>query len=205
MALPQQVINQINREPDRSPGWSAGLILFCAGILVLTVVIYAGIKFGYEPYLNSQFSSTQTQIATLGQSISSSDTANLLTFYSQISNLQSLLSKHVINSQFFSWLEQNTEANVYYSQFSLVSGDQITLVGDALSEADVNEQVAVFEASPEVKSVAVTNVGVSGSGKWQFTASLTMNQSLFLVPGSAAAAATASASGTATASAPQQP
>jgi hypothetical protein len=182
MALPQQVINQISRDTDNTPGWSFEIILFCAGLLVLSLAVYAGISFAYEPYLNSQLTKNQTDIATLSQSISSSDQAKLITFYSQISNLQSILATHVLSSQFFSWLEKNTESNVYYSQFALASGNQITLVGNAGNEADVNQQIAIFESSPQVKSVAVTNVQLTSMGLWQFTASLIMSPSLFLAP-----------------------
>jgi hypothetical protein len=195
MALPQQVINQLAQEKDTTTGWSVELILFCAGLLVLTLLIYVGISFAYEPYLNSQYNTIQSQIATLGQSISSSDQAKLITFYSQISNLQSILAHHVISSQFLTWLEQNTDANVQYTQFALIAGDEVTLVGAAPNEADINEQIAVFEASPEVKGIAVSNVQLTATGLWQFTASLTMQPSLFLAP-----SATASSSVTGTTS-----
>ena len=60
--------------------------------------------------------------------------------------------------QFFSWLEKNTEANVYYQSFALASGHQVTLGGIAATEADVNQQVAIFENAPEVSSVTISNV-----------------------------------------------
>lgn len=181
MALPQQVINQLSQEPTATPGWSSGVILFSGALLLVTVGTYFFMTLGYEPYLNSQISDTQNQIAQLAQKISPDDQANLITFYSQIANLQSLLGKHVLFSQFFAWLGQNTESNVYYSQFAFASGNQITLTGLAKSEADVNEQVAIFEASPEVQKTAVSNVQLSATtGLWQFAATLIINPSIFI-------------------------
>src|ERR1035441_315975 len=112
MPLPQQVINQLSREPSETPGWSGGILLFSGALLLIILAVYFGMIFAYEPYLNGEISSVQSQIATLGQTISPGDQANLIAFYSQIANLQSLLHNHVIFSQFLSWLEQNTEAHV---------------------------------------------------------------------------------------------
>jgi hypothetical protein len=132
--------------------------------------------------LQSQLTSVKSQVDTLGNSISPSDQSQLIDFYSQIANLQTLLQKHTFSSQFFSWLEQNTEANIYYRSLALTQGSQIALSGGASSEADVNQQVAIFENSPEVSSVTVSNVtapSLLGSG-WTFSVTLIMNPSVFL-------------------------
>ena len=182
MALPQQVIEQLGREPSQDQGWAFGMLFFSGGILVLTIAIYLGMNFGYDRYLKSQIQTTQNKITNLNQSISASDQANLINFYSQISNLKTLLRKHVLPSQFFSWLEKNTEMNVYYQSLTLSTGYKVNIAGHAASESDVNQQVAIFENSPEIKSVTVSNVGLSqtAGGGWNFTMLLTMNPSLFL-------------------------
>ena len=151
MALPQQVVEQLSHGSQRTPGWSSGIMLFSGSILLIIVLIYAGLQFGYEPYLNSQISLLQAQAQKVGQSVSPADEANLIRFYSQISNIQSLIKNHVFFSQFLTWLEQNTEANVYYTSMVFTAGNQITLVGVAKTSADVSEQVAAFEASPDFR------------------------------------------------------
>ncbi len=147
MALPQQVIEQFGREPAETQGWAFGLIFFSGGILFLIVMIYLGMTLGYEPYLQSQISKSQNQISNLNQSISVSDQSNLIHFYSQISNLKSLLQKHVLSSQLFDWLEKNTEANIYYQSFTMTSGYKVNITGYATTEADINQQVAIFDNS----------------------------------------------------------
>jgi hypothetical protein len=181
MPLPQQVINQLSREPAETPGWSAGVIFYSAALFAIVLVIYFGMTLVYEPYLNKQVSDIENKVATLSQSISSQDQANLITFYSQISNLQTLLASHVLFPQFLSWLEQNTEANITYTAFSFGSGNQITFAATAVTEADVNQQIAIFQASPEVQSVVVSNVGAATSGGgFQFSVTLLMNPSIFI-------------------------
>jgi hypothetical protein len=182
MALPERVIEQLGQESPKTQGWALGVLFFSGGILFLTVAIYFGLTLGYEPYLQSQLTSAQNQVNTLGNSVPASDQSQLIDFYSQIANLQTLLQQHVLSSQLFSWLEQNTEANVYYRSLTLTQGRQIALSGVAPTEADINQQVAIFENSPGVSSVTVSNViapQLLGNG-WTFSVTLIMNPSVFL-------------------------
>lgn len=176
MALPQQVIDRMSQESPKTPGWSLGLLTFSVGIFILVIVIYGGLTYGYEPYIDSQISNTNTQINNLAQSISTSDQNQLITFYSEITNIQTALANHVAVSHFFTWLENHTEANVYFSAFSFSSTDQVILTGYGKTEADVNQQIAIFEAAPEVQSFTVSSLNTSPTnGLWQFNITLIMN------------------------------
>jgi len=182
MPLPERVIEQLGQDAPQTQGWALGALFFSGGILFLTIAIYLGLTVGYEPYLQSQLTNVQNQVNTLGNSVSASEQSQLINFYSQIANLQTLLQQHVVSSQFFSWLEQNTEANVHYQSLAMTQGDQVTLLGAAANEADVNQQIAIFENSPEVSSVTISNVSAPtllGSG-WTFSVTLVMNPSIFL-------------------------
>ena len=176
MALPQQVLERLSREAPKTPGWSTGLLAFSGGILAIMLIIYFGLAFGYTPYLNGSIRTLNQQIASKEATITPEDKVRLTSFYSKIANMKQLLDGHVTFSRFFSWLEKNTVANVSYSRFSFSSGSQISLVGAAASEADVNQQMAIFEASPEVKSATISSVGLSSeTGKWNFSVVLVMN------------------------------
>jgi hypothetical protein len=176
MALPQQVIDRLSREPSKTPGWSFGVFTFSGGIFFLAILVYCGLIFGYEPYIDSQIAQLGTQIGTLAKAISPDDQARLVTFYSEISNLKTALTSHVALSRFLTWLQNNTEANVYYSRFQFSSGNQVVLTGIAKTEADVNQQVAIFEADPAVKSMNISTVSFSDSNRlWQFAVTLTMD------------------------------
>jgi hypothetical protein len=184
MPLPQKVIEQLGREPStETQGWATGALVFSGGILFLALVIYFGLTMGYQPYLQNQLNATQTQISALNNSISASDQTQLIDFYSQIANLQALLSNHVLSSQFFSWLEANTEANIYYQSFTLSSQSHVTISGVAATEGDINQQLAIFENSPEVSAVDISSVAApqigAGTG-WTFSMTLDMNPSVFL-------------------------
>ena len=189
MPLPENVVAQLGREPAKTQGWAGGIIMFSAGMLFLAAIIWAGLQFGYMPYLHGQLDAVQGKVKALNNSISQSDQAQLVNFYSQTANLQTLLQKHNLTSQLFTWLENNTEANVYYTSFSLTADDHAILSGSATSEADVNQQISIFENSPEVLSANVSNVTAPllPGQPWTFRADLTMNPSLFLASGQSAA------------------
>ena len=180
MALPEKVIEQLGREPVKTPGWAFGMVLFSGGAFFIVLIIYFGLTLGYEPYLNNQIQATQDQITQLGQSISPTDQANLLNFYSQVSNLRTLLRNHALSSQLFTWLEQNTEANVYLTTFNFTNGDQIAFSANAKTEADVNQQIAIFETSPLVQKVSVTTVAAAQQGTgFTFGVTLVLDPSIF--------------------------
>jgi hypothetical protein len=182
MPLPEKVIEQLGREPTGTQGWAFGALMFSGGLLFLAIIIYVGLSFGYEPYLKSQLTTEQNQMNALDQSVPATKQAQLVDYYSQIVNLQSLLQNHVSMPKFFSWLEKNTEANVYFQSFSLAAGHQVNLGGIAATEADVNQQVAIFENAPEVSSLTISNVAAPSlaGGGWTFNAVLVMQPSVFL-------------------------
>jgi hypothetical protein len=184
MPLPDKVIEQLGREPASTQGWAIGVIMFSGSVLFIMVLLWAGLVYGYEPSVNNQLGQTQAQITDLGNKISISDQANLITYYSQISNLNALLGKHVYPSLFFKWLSQNTEANVYYSSINMENDSQVTFSAVAKTEDDVNQQAIIFEDSPQVLSVNISNVAVSvnGAGGYNFNATLKLSPSVFQQP-----------------------
>jgi Tfp pilus assembly protein PilN len=181
MPLPQQVIDRLSREPAKTPGWSLGIVTFSGGTLFLAVVVYLGLAFGYGPYLDAQITQLNAQLDTLAKTISPDDQARLVTFYSEIANLKTVLNNHVAFSRFLAWLEKNTEANVYYSRASFSTENQVLLSGFAKNEADVNQQLVIFERDPSVTNANLSTITLSESDHlWQFSITLTLTPSLFL-------------------------
>lgn len=119
MPLPEKVIEQLGREPPRTPGWSGQLLIFSSTVLFISVFIYFGLTFGYQTYLKSQVQKIKDQVQAFSQQIPADEQAKIASFYSQLTNLKSLLANHVFSSQIFGWLEKNTQANIYWNRFSL--------------------------------------------------------------------------------------
>jgi len=182
MALPQQVIDRLSKDPAETPGWSYGMLLFGGGVFAITILIYFGLTLGYGPYLDGQIQAQNRQIQTVAQSISVSDQNQLVTFYSEIANIKTTLANHIFFSSFLAWLEKNTEANMTFTHLGFSSGNQISLTGLAPSMADVDQQLAIFQASPAVKNFSISNVTLTGSNEWQFNAALTVDPAAVLGP-----------------------
>jgi len=186
MPLPQKVIEQLGREPPKTPGWSGQLLMFSTTVFVITLLIYLGLVFGYKPYLNAEVNSLQKQIQQFSQQIPLEEQNQIISFYSQLLNLRSLLTNHVISSPVFTWLEDNTQINVYFASFSLNRREgQVRLAGVAKTMEDVTQQFAIFVSKPEIAKVEIPNVSFS-SGAWRFDVTLTFIPGYFLPGGLAA-------------------
>ena len=85
----------------------------------------------------------------------------------------------MIFTPFFSWLEKNTEAKTFYSKIMFSSGNQISITVLSRTQADMNQQLAIFESAPEVSNINVSNVAPTPVNQvvWQQA-----NVTLFMKP-----------------------
>lgn len=179
MALPQKVLEQLSREPPKTPGWAGQFLMFSATLFFISLFVYLGLVFGYKPYLISEVNKLQDQINSFSQQVPLEEQGKIIDFYSQILNLRSLLENHAATSHLFEWLEKNTQVNVYYERFELnvKTGDlRLGLAGKSIE--DINQQLAVFSSKPEVLRMSVSGVVFSGNS-WHSDASLAFGQSYF--------------------------
>ena len=185
MALPTQEIEKLAKAPTGEQGSYRQLLMLAGTLLFLSAVLYLGLAFGYSPYIESQIVSVETKSADLDKKVPKEKQDQLIAFYSQISNLSTLLSKHPNTIKIFSWLESNTQPNIYFSKLSFnLSTYQLSLIGVGKTPLDIAEQVNIFEKSSEAVRVNFNNVSSMTGGGWQF------NVSVFLDPKFIAAAGT---------------
>ena len=169
MALPEQVIDRLSREPVHTPGWSGQLLMFAGTIFLISLGVYLGLMFGYKPYLNSKISKLDAQIQKFTQEVPLSDQEKLASFYSQLSNLTGILHTHVISSPLFDWLEKRTDVNVYYTKFNFnPATKQLALTGIAKTTSDFIQQIQAFQAESAVERMNVNSLTSSPNGMWQF-------------------------------------
>lgn len=169
MALPEQVVARLSREPVHTPGWSGQLLMFAGTIFFISFGVYLGLVFGYKPYLDSKISALDAQIQGFTREIPLSDQEQLASFYSQLSNLGGILQKHVVSSPLFDWLEKHTDANVYYTKFNFSpSTNQLALTGTAKTTSDFIQQLQAFQGESAVERINVNSLTSSSNGTWQF-------------------------------------
>ena len=134
--------------------------LFVASLIALIVAVlyYVGLAFGYRTYLNSGIEKKDAEIAELAASIPKEDQVRLMRFYNQIQSLKNLLDKHVINSKILSLLEKNTSKKVFYNKLDLdVAQRSLNLDGIAESYQILSQQLEAFKQAPEVERFLINN------------------------------------------------
>ena len=115
-------------------------------------------QFGYSPYLNSQISKQDADIQKLSSSISEDQQKQILTFYSQINNIQTVIKSRHIASTFFDFLEKNTLKSVSYKNVSIdYKSLDVKMDGTAQSFSQVAQQIDLFKQSPLVAGASIDN------------------------------------------------
>jgi hypothetical protein len=149
-------------------------IVFC-----FTAALYLGMTLGYKPYLNSQISGLDQKISQLSQSIDEGQQKKLISFYSQLINIDGLLKTRSETSKFFDFLEKNTSGKVYYESADLSAAEKtVKLEGVAASYSVLAEQMEIFRRAPEIKGISLDNSSVGESGI-DFSAKLSLNEKIF--------------------------
>jgi hypothetical protein len=120
--------------------------MFSLLLLILSVVFYVGLQFGYKTYLNGRLDNLDERLSVVKNSLKPEDQVKIINFYSQIENLKTILGAHTASSPVFAWLESNTQTSTYFKSFNFdLVKSQITITGSAKSTEDLAEQVLVFE------------------------------------------------------------
>jgi hypothetical protein len=177
MALPPSAIEQLSRDPIRTPGWSGRLLMFAVTLLFISIAGYAGLTFGYEPYLTNRIQEAQSEMDQLSRKASAEEQEQILSFYSQLVNVKNLIDGHTYPTLLFKWIEAATHPNVYFSKFDFNAKNRtVSLLGIAKNVRDVTEQIEIFEKRPEVAKVSFSNVSVLGTGGWQFDATIVLKE-----------------------------
>lgn len=179
MALPQQAIDRLVRTSEKTQGAYGDLLLLAGTLFAISIFIWVGLVYGYKPYLETQVTKLNAQIQTFTQQIPVAEQESLIRFYSQLTNLKTILGAHIAPSLFFNWFQGVAQPNVYYSKMTLnVDARQLTLTGVSKTVEDAAEQLALFQNDPNIASVSFNNIGSGGNGFWQFVVNLTLNPSL---------------------------
>lgn len=180
MALPPQAIEKLIREPARTQGAYRELLLISGAVLGLTLIVYAGLAFGYRAYLNSSLNTVEAEIRQFSAGISQEDREQIQGFYSQLVNLRTLLAGHTVASPVMDLLERTVHPDVYYTKLTMnATNNQAVLTGAARSLEAIAAQAAAFQGQPEVDRVDFNNAGAQATGPWQFTMTVHLKPAIF--------------------------
>ena len=98
----------------------------------------------------------------------------------EVDDFTPYLNNHILITKFFDFLEENTHPNIYFSQMGLKSlSANVSLSGKADSFLTLGQQLMIFNNSPLVKSVSLSNISLSEEGSIIFSIGLSLDPILF--------------------------
>lgn len=162
-------------------GWPWRFFVFSLLILVASLVVYYGLAFGYKKSLQVQINGIDEDINYLAESVPKEDQDRLLGFYSQLANLQNILNGHVLGSKLFTFLQNNTNQQVFYNSLDFKTNDRkLILEGITNSYQIFAQQLEAFNRLPEVERVVVNeSYSASADGKIFFKIFLVLKDKVF--------------------------
>ena len=150
--------NQFQTE-ELTIGWSWRLLIFAVIVFGAVAILYGGMSFGYDPYLQNKLDELDRETKSLAETVSIDDQKKLLSFYSQVYNVQNILSNHILPTRVFSFLELNTNSQIAFitMHFDMDAGI-LELTGKAKSYDDLVRQLEAFRRQTDiVKALKLTN------------------------------------------------
>jgi len=176
-------LNNINgRIPGKEilpSGTPRRFLTFSAFLLFLTILLYIGLSYGYKAFLDNEIKDLNNSLEELRFEVPSEEQDDLISFFSQVGNIDKILDNHIITSNLFLILEANTHKQVVYRNMEVSTVDnKVTLSGTAASYDVLVSQLAIYESVQEVKKVVLSNSQRDG-GAVNFSVTLTFDETLF--------------------------
>lgn len=181
MAIAPQEFQKGSGEETFRTGAIVGLpwrILLFSGILFgLSLFVFFGFHFGYGSYLDSRSEKIDEKTKELVSQVSQEDRQNLISFYSQIVNLRTVLAKHNFTVKVFDYLEKYTVPTVFYTNAKVtLDGKSLALSGEANTMQDLIEQLSLFDSAPEFEGRAIIDQLEFNRGKVGFSVTLQIRE-----------------------------
>ncbi len=176
----QNVSDQIMKSDNLGSGLPWKLLAFSIFVFALSLLVYFGLAFGYETFLNNQIAATDEETQALSQKISSDSQAKFVDVYSRLSNFKTLLAGHVYGTKVFPLLEKITYPSVYYNNIDLSVDDRkIVLSGIALNFESLSRQLALYDAEKTSIESYILNQSRVVENKVNFRVTLILSSKLF--------------------------
>ena len=145
-----------NSIPRPKGGFPWRALIIAVVVFGLSVFLWAGMKFGYVPYLDAQISKADNQFNELSSSISADEQEQFVDFYSQLYNIDTLARSHTYPGVFFDFLETYTYPTVLLTGARIeVSDSQVRIEGVAANYSTLTDQIAMYRSHPSVISVSL--------------------------------------------------
>ncbi|MCX6788682.1 MAG: hypothetical protein NTZ36_02240 [Candidatus Jorgensenbacteria bacterium] len=161
--------NQFSKEATTA-GLPWKLMTFAIVFFIFAIFVYAGLRYGYEGYLNKRDVTAQTETNLLAKKIIPKEQNDFINFYSQVKNMNRVLAAHSYSTNVFKFLETKTVKDVYYKSAKYSKENfRVDLEGYAVSTAALVQQLAAFDgATADISESVLTQMGYDEAGRLTF-------------------------------------
>ncbi len=182
MYSPQQNLQPYAKVHPKQAGFPWRLLILTGLLLVLCIFIYASVSFGYRPYLETQITQVDAQLAQYSSTIQAQE-SDVFDVYSQLYNIQQLSNKHIYGSKIFTILESGTMATVILTKAEVdTAKNTLALEGLAMSYDAVVSQVSAFRGLNGVTEARLISTTLAQDGRVEFSVEMIMEKGYFNTP-----------------------
>jgi hypothetical protein len=173
------MVEIIPKSFEEIPAWQRILLYFLIFLLIAIIIIYfllGNFQKESEAYfknLEKRLSEEKApQIAELRE--------ENLDYKKRIEDFSLLFENHVLNKQFFEFIEAKSHPKVFFSEVNLNSQNlQASLFGLTDSFLSLGQQVLIFREDELVKDLILSNVSIGKTGGVEFDLELFFKEELF--------------------------
>lgn len=173
------MVEIIPKPIEEKPLWQK--ILFYFSILLLVGVISG---YFYLFYLQKK---ADKDLAELNQKISEGQTPERLAleeetldWNNKLQDFAPFLTQHILNTQFFDFLEQKTHSRIFFNKINLNSKNySVLLSGKADSFVTLGQQLLIFEKEQLIENFTVKDVSLNKEGQIEFSLELSLSSQIF--------------------------
>lgn len=183
MAYTQSALQtELSKQHEAAAGWPWRLMTLSLVILLTVIAVYAGMLFGFkDAYLQRQLTQADAEAAAVLKTVSLDEQKQIFNFYSQLSNIDTLLKKQAKGTTYLDLIERNTLKAVTYASMDMKVDDRavtIKLDGKTSAYAVIVQQMDLYKKMPNVKDVKLSGSRTAGQAAdgILFSIQLTINR-----------------------------
>lgn len=143
------------------------------GVIFFTVsVLGAGGVFGYKYYLKGSIEAMQAELETVRAALDSGEIQELTRLHNRIISTKELLSKHVVLTPFFEFLEVSAPKLVRFNELRYavgLEGIEVTMRGESRGYGALALQASIFDKSKFFKNSIFSDLTLNQQGDVMFS------------------------------------
>jgi len=164
---------------DKKIWWLDVIFYFVISLLVATLLCYA-IFIIKNLIQKKQIEVITANLLTVGTQEQKSQEEQVFLYKQKIGSFTELIKNHEFVSNVFVFIEENTQPNVWFSQFSLDEKSAKVQLSCIAEDMDaVSRQISTFEKNEYVKDLGSINSSLGDTGQANFNLNLSLNDTIF--------------------------